>query len=185
MDDKRIVSLFWDRSESAISETQRKYGAYCHTVAYRILESHEDSEECVNDTFLKAWNAIPPHKPEKLSAFLGKITRNLALDRYEKKWAQKRGGQVELALEELAECLPSPDSTAPMSEELILKEAINAFLASLPQTTRIIFMRRYWYLCSVREIAESFSMTESNVKVLLMRTRNKMKIYLEQKGVQL
>ena len=185
MEDEKIVELYLERSETAISETQKKYGRYCFTVAYNVLYSKEDAEECVNDTFEKAWNSIPPQKPRIFSAFLGAITRNLALDRYEQSHAKKRYSPAETALEELGECIPAAEDGADISDTLALKDAINGFLASLPKRTRIVFMRRYWYFCSVSEIAEGMGMTEANVKVLLLRTRKKFKAYLEKEGITL
>ena len=183
MEDQRIVELYWERSEDAITETQKKYGRYCHIIAYNILYSDEDAEECVNDTYLKAWDAMPPHKPERLSTFLGKITRNLALDRYSRSRAQKRVAVgTELILGELEECIPDAGA-ADVSEEMILRDAINGFLGSLPKQTRILFLRRYWYLCSIKEIARDFAMTENRVKVTLLRTRTKFKAYLEKEGI--
>ena len=185
MEDNKIVDLYWERSEAAVLETQRKYGRYCHYIAYNILYSDEDAEECVNDTYIKAWNAMPPHKPERLSAFLGKITRNTALDHYSYLSAKKRSGNTALVLDELAECIPDPKSETSLSDEIALKNAINGFLESLPKQTRIIFMRRYWYLSPIKEIAHDYSLTESSVKVTLHRTRNKFKEYLEKEGILL
>jgi len=185
MDDKQIVDLYWERSESAIKETQRKYGKYCHSIAYAILYSSEDAEECVNDTLLRAWGAIPPAKPSRLSTFLGKITRNLALDRYDKNTAQKRLGPVELVLDELSECIPDADSSLDPIDKIALGDAINAFLAGLPQKTRQIFLRRYWFLSPVRDIARDTDMSESAVKASLMRTRESFKAYLEKEGIVL
>ncbi len=182
MDDTRIVELYWERSQSAVEQTHLKYGKYCHTIAYNILYSNEDAEECVNDTYVRAWSAMPPHKPNNLSGFLGRITRNLALDRYDRRRAAKRSGNTELALEELAECIPNGESSLSVSDAVVLKDAINGFLASLPKNTRIIFMRRYWYLCSITEIAKGMGMSESNVKVSLMRTRKLFREYLEKEG---
>lgn len=183
MEDNKIVDLYWERSEAAVLETQKKYGRYCHYIAYHILYSDEDAEECVNDTYIKAWNAMPPHRPERLSSFLGKITRNTALDYYSYLNAGKRSGNTTLVLDEMAECIPDPRSEAPLSDEIALKNAINGFLASLPKQTRIIFMRRYWYLSSIKEIANDYRLSESNVKVTLHRTRNKFKEYLEKEGI--
>ena len=185
VEDKKIVELYWDRSERAIAETQTKYGRYCHSIAYNVLYSNEDAEECVNDTYVKAWNAMPPHQPTRLSTFLGKITRNLALDRYSQRRAQKRVVPgTELILDELAECIPSGEGSD-MSDELILRDAVNGFLASLPKQTRVIFVRRYWYLSPVSDIARDLGLTESNVKVTLLRTRNKFKAYLEKEGIMI
>jgi RNA polymerase sigma-70 factor (ECF subfamily) len=185
MDDQQIVDLYWKRDESAIAETQKKYGKYCHTIAYAILHSHEDAEECVNDTYLRAWGAIPPAKPGRLSTFLGKITRNLSLDRYEKNTAQKRSGPVELVLDELCECIPDADSALDPIDMIALGDAINAFLGGLPQKTRQIFLRRYWYMSPVKEIARDMGMSEGTVKVSLMRTRESFKAYLEKEGIVL
>ena len=182
MDDRAIIELYNQRDENAIGETQKKYGRYCHTIAYNILHSNEDSEECVNDTYLKVWNCIPPKMPQRFCAFIGRITRNTALDRYTQRSAQKRDAGVELVLDELAECVSS-EMTGDVSDELILKTAINAFLGSLPRRTRIIFMRRYFYLLPIKEIAEGLSMSESNVKVTLMRTREKFREHLENEGI--
>ena len=186
MDDKKILDLYWMRSEAAISETANKYGKYCHSLAFNISRNHEDSQECVNDVYLKAWKAMPPQRPNRLSVFLGKITRNLSLNRYKKQTAEKRGcGQVPLELDELQECIPAADSTEQAIDDLALAEALNQFLASLPPETRKIFMRRYWYISSIQEIAEDFHMGESKVKMLLLRTRNKLKLFLEKEGILL
>lgn len=184
MDDRMIVDLYWERSETAISETEKKYGKYCHTIAYRILHSKEDAEECVNDTYSAAWEAMPPHKPNRLSTFLGKLTRNIALNRYLHDHAEKRFAPTELILHEVEEILPDPASED-TADEITLKDAINGFLASLPQQTRIIFVRRYWYLSRVKEIARDLGLTESNVKVILLRTRNQFKAYLKKEGIEL
>ena len=179
MDDRQIIALYNERSEAALSETAKKYGRYCRTVAYNILMNEEDSEECVNDTWLKAWEAIPPRCPDSLAAFLGKITRNLALNRYKHKNREKRGGgRTMLVLEELAECVPGADSTEEAVEEALLTEVLNGFLAELPTEKRKIFMRRYWYLSSVREIAEEYGLSESKVKMTLLRLRSKLKTVL-------
>lgn len=160
VEDKKIVELYWERSETAIIETQKRYGRYCHYIAYNILYSHEDAEECVNDTYIKTWNALPPHRPERLTAFLGKITRNMALDRYLSDRTKKRGGgQTEAVLDELAECVPDEKSSSCMADELALREAINGFLGLLPAQKRMIFLRRYWYMSSVKEIAEDYGLT--------------------------
>lgn len=184
MDDSKIVELYFSRNEEAITRTQLKYGRYCQSIAYGILRSDEDAKECENDTYLRAWNAIPPQRPLRLSAFLGRITRNLALDRYDVSTAKKRAAADPLPLDEIAECVPDTSDT-PMSDENALREAINGFLGSLPTRTRIVFMRRYWYFSTVEEIARDLEMSESNVKVTLMRTRTRFKEYLTRKGIQL
>ena len=183
MEDSKIIELYWSRSEQAIAETESKYGKYCHRIAFNILYSEEDAEECVNDTYLRAWEAMPPHRPQILSSFLGKITRNLSLDRYDALRAKKRSSNTELALDEIGECIPDAYSDMPISEEIVLKDAINGFLRALPTRTRVIFLRRYFYLCSISDIAEGLEMSESNVKVTLSRTRAKFKAYLEKEGI--
>lgn len=184
MEDKEILNLYFSRSESAISETAKKYGTYCLRIANNILHNTEDSEECVNDTYMRAWNAIPPHHPMKLRTFLGKITRNLSLNRYQTYQTQKRGiGQVPLALEELAECIPAHETVEQAIGTLTLTELLNNFLADLPSEPRKIFMRRYWYFHTTKEIAKDFGISEGKVKVSLSRSRSKLKKYLEEEGV--
>ena len=186
MEDRQIIALYNERSEAALSETADKYGRYCRTIAYNILQNKEDSEECVNDTWLKAWESIPPQCPERLSAFLGKITRNLALNRYKHNTREKRGGgQTMLVLEELTECIPGTDGTEEMVNEALLTEVLNGFLAELPMEKRKIFMRRYWYLSSVKELAADFGLSESNVKMTLLRLREKLRQVLEKEGILL
>lgn len=186
MEDSKIIALYWKRSEEAITQTEYKYGNYCRSISFHILQDEEDAKECVNDTYVKAWNAMPPQKPARLAAFLGKITRNLSLHRYEKRSAQKRGsGEMALALEELGECVSSREGTEQVIDAAILTEVINHFLASLSKEHRKIFMRRYWYLSSIKEIAEDYHMTESKVKMVLLRTRNELKLQLEKEGISL
>jgi RNA polymerase sigma-70 factor (ECF subfamily) len=184
VEDNRIVELYLERSETAIAETQKKYGKYCHYIAYNILNSNSDAEECVNDTYLKVWDSIPPQKPKLLKSFIGRIARNLALDRYDREHALKRRANTDLALEEIGECVPEDDGRE-LSDEIALRDAINGFLESLPEETRIIFMRRYWYLSPVGHIAGDLGLSVSNVKVILMRTRKKLKAYLEKEGINL
>ena len=186
MDDIQIIELYHERSETAISETAKKYGKYCYTIAYHILYNEQDSEECVSDTYLRTWEVIPPQYPNKFSAFLGKITRNLALNRYRYYVSQKRGrGQVTLALEELQECVPASDSIERVVEEKYLIEIMNRFLHDLHKEKRMIFLRRYWYLSSIQEIAADYGMSESKVKMTLFRVRNKLKQVLEKEGIAL
>lgn len=186
MDDSDIVELFFDRSEQAISETGKKYGRYCYSIAYNILHNREDAEECVNDTWLRTWNSILPKRPCRLQTYLGKITRHLALNKLEKSHALRRGrGQVPLVLDELAECIPDARSSADPAEDIFIRELLDRFLADLPVVTRNIFVRRYWYMSSVKEIAREYHLTESNVTVTLFRTRKKLKKYLEKEGIDL
>ena len=160
-----------------------KYGKFCYTIAHNILHSREDAKECINDTWHNAWRAIPPEKPKKLQCFFGRITRNLALDRYGYNKAQKRNADVQLAIDEFWECIPNKD--APIEDAYLLKELIDKFLGSLDNRSRIIFLRRYWYACSVQEIARSMDLTEGHISTILHRTRSKFKAYLEQEGVSL
>lgn len=184
MEDKQIVELYWARSEQAITETDQKYGKYCYYIAHNILKNHEDSEECVNETYWKAWGLMPPKQPQKLSAFLGKITRNLSINKYNLLHTQKRGeGQFPIALEELQECIPSGENVEQAVENEELAEIFNRFLEMLPVEKRKVFMRRYWYFSPIKEIAEEYGMSESKIKMLLMRTRKEFKNYLEMEGV--
>lgn len=185
MEDKEIVELLWSRSEEAIQETSKKYGKYCYSIAYGILQSHEDAKECVNDVYYQLWDIVPPQKPEQLSTFIGKITRNLALNKWEYYNAKKRGmGEVPLVLEELQECISNGNHVEDIVDKLYLEEVFNDFLATLSKEKRIIFMRRYWYLSSIKEIAKDFCMSESKVKMLLLRLRKEFGEFLENEGVQ-
>ena len=181
MEDEKIVMLYWERDENAIRETEQKYGKYCYTIAYNILHSREDSDECVNDTWSGAWDAMPPEKPTKLQSFLARITRNIAIDRLRYDVAQKRGAEVESAIDEYWECIPNKD--APIEDEFLLKQAINGFLATLDIRTRVIFMRRYWYSMSVKDIASGMHLSESHVSVILHRTRSKFRDHLTKGGI--
>lgn len=184
MDDKKIIELYFERSEQAISETAKKYGRYCHYIAFQILHNEEDSEECVNDTYFRAWNAIPPKRPERLRTFLGKITRNLSLNKWEKQTAQKRGsGQTEQVLEELMECIPADNNVEKVIEDKYILEILNDFLDKLPADKRKLFVRRYFYLSSIKEIAKDYGLSESKVTVTLFRTRKMLKEVLEKEGV--
>ncbi|MBR2613054.1 MAG: sigma-70 family RNA polymerase sigma factor [Clostridia bacterium] len=181
MEDDRIVQLYLERNESAIAETEAKYGKYCYAIAYNILHSHLDSEECLDDTWLGAWRSIPPKRPSRLQYFLARITRNIAIDRYRRDSAEKRNAIVDSAIDEYWECIPSPG--AEIDDELALKSAINGFLASLEKRNRIIFMRRYWYSMSIEAIAKGMNLSVSNVSVILHRTRERFKAYLTKEGI--
>lgn len=186
MDDKKIVELFWERSEAAIYETADKYGGYCQYISYNILHNYEDAQECVNDTYLKAWKAIPPHRPNRLSTFLGKITRNLSLNRLKKYTAEKRGfGQAEIALAEMEDCIPATGSVDEAIDEKFLAESINVFLSGLPKIKRQIFVRRYWYMSSIQDISAEYGMSESKIISMLFRIRAKLKLHLEKEGIAL
>lgn len=182
MDDRKIIELFFERSEKAIDETEKKYGRYISAVASSILASKEDTEEVVNDTYLRAWNSIPPNKPNKLGAFLATIARNLALDRYAARRGERENVAAEAVLDELADCLS--DSTAlSLVDEFALKQAVNSFLSSLDEKTRVVFMRRYWYMMPIARIAFMSGMSESNVKTTLHRTRKAFREHLEKEGI--
>lgn len=186
MKDREIIDLYWERKETAISATAEKYGKYCHSISYNILHNHEDAEECVNDTYLGAWKSIPPQRPECLSAYLGKITRNFSLNYFKQYTAEKRGGgQTEAVLSELEDCIPAETDVEQAIDEMILVKSINRFLREQPEQKRNIFIRRYWYLCPIRDIAENYGMSESKVASLLFRMRNKLKTHLEKEGITL
>ena len=180
LEDAAIISLYWRRDAQAIPATAEKYGSYCTAVARNILRDQRDTEECVNDTYLRAWNAMPPHRPAVLSAFLGKITRNLALNRHRKDAAEKRGGgEADAVFEELAHVVSHQDTPESDLDRRELLGAINEFLAALPDTKRRIFVCRYWYFDSITEIAERFGFGQSKVKMMLLRTRGKLLAQLE------
>jgi RNA polymerase sigma-70 factor (ECF subfamily) len=183
MDDNSILDLYFTRAESAISETAKKYGKYCLSIAENILGDTSDAEECVNDTYFKAWEAIPPKRPPSLRLFLGKITRNLSLNRFKGKNTQKRGGEFSVALSELEDCLPALENTEAEFDAKSAGAAISEFLNTLDQENRVMFVRRYWFGDSVKSVAVRFNATEAKVKSNLFRTRSKMKIFLDSKGV--
>lgn len=186
MQDTEILDLYWKRDEHAIAETQKSYGNYCYSIAYHILHTHEDSEECVNDTWLRAWKAIPPTRPQRLSLFLGTITRNLSFDRWKyKNTLKRRSGEMELALDELAECVPAAGTTEDAVAEAELQRSLNRFLGTLKERDRNVFLRRYWYAEEYSEIAERYDMKLNTVKTTLFRIRGKLKTHLEQEGVVL
>ena len=183
MQDNEIVDLYWARSEDAISQTNVKYGSYCRGIALHILRSREDSEECVSDTWLKTWESIPPQRPVRLGAYVGRITRNLSLNRLKAMRRQKRGGgEVIAALEELDETLPSPFSVEEDVDARELAALLDRFLDELSSENRNIFLQRYWYFCSVGEIASACSVSQSKVKMSLLRSRNRLKKYLQGEG---
>lgn len=186
MNDSQIVALYFDRDQRAIEETAAKYGNYCYAIAYNILQNREDAEEAVSDTYLGAWDAIPPHKPAVLSAFLGKIARRTALKRWERNCTQKRGGgEMALALEELSEIIPDRNTPERSMEDADLTCILNDFLRSLPKQERAVFVCRYWYLDSIADIAARFSFSQSKVKSMLARTRMKLRHTLNKEGITL
>lgn len=186
MEDKAILDLYFARNELAITETDRKYGGYCYSIANRILSSHEDTEETVSDTYWQAWNCIPPQRPNFLKLFLAKITRNLALNRWQKQSAAKRGGgEVELVLEELAGCIPGNEQVDNQLNAKELAQAIRLFLDSLPTRDQDIFLQRYFYFDDAQIIADRYRIKRTNVNLILSRTRSKLKTYLAQEGYYL
>lgn len=180
MSDEEIIDLYWRRQEKAIYETDKKYGKYCNTISFNILQNKEETKECVNDTYLKVWNNIPPQRPNIFKAYIGKIARNLAINLYERKKAKKRDYTLEVALEELNECVLANDSVEKELDYNELVYALNNFLSKLPQEKRKIFIERYWYLYSIKEISLKNEISESNVKTILLRIRNQLKNYLEE-----
>ncbi len=183
MEDFEIVEMYWDRNENAIAQTDRKYGKYCRKIAYSILYNREDTEESVNDTWLQAWNSIPPQRPEKLSAYLGKLCRNISINLYEKLNALKRGGEnTDACLDEMAEVVGQASDVEEHLDLSLLTDCINVFLSRCDKETRTIFVQRYWYMLSVKEIAKENRITESKVKMNLSRCREKLKTFLQEEG---
>lgn len=186
MEDERILELYWQRDESAIRETERKYGRYLTKIAYGILANAEDSQESVNDTYLGAWNSIPPHRPCVLSAYLAKITRRCSIDIFRRRHREKRQGcEYALSLDELEDCLTAGDSLMETVELGELTQAIENYLRSLDQEARTAFIARYFFLDSIREIAACHHMSESKLKSLLFRTRKGLREYLSKEGFTL
>ena len=180
MSDSEIVHRFFERDESVLITVATRYGAYCHRIAHNILHNEQDAEECVNDTWARAWGSIPPQEPQCLLAFLGKITRRLALDRYRNVHAQKRGGKEMITVLEEWEGVLPPELSA---EHIDLKTALDRFLLYLPAPRRRVFVQRYWYMLPVKEIARNNGLRESNVKMQLLRTREALKVFLEKEGI--
>lgn len=186
MEDNQIIDLYFNRNEQAIAETSAKYGNYCSSIAKNILNNWEDAEECVNDTYLKAWEVIPPTRPTVFKAFLGRITRNLSFNLYKKMNADKRGnGQIAVVLDELAECVSGNSDPYEEYDGKVLLDAINAFLEKLPQDKRIMFVCRYWYSDSVTDIAKRCGVSENTVSVALNRLRKRLHDYLLERGFEL
>lgn len=178
-----IVDLYWERSERAISETKIKYAALLQAISYKILQNYEDTQECENDTYMRAWNNIPPTRPENLGAYLAKIIRNLSISRFRQKVAIKRGRyDVELSIEELEECIPNRCSVEEELDVILFKEIINEFLDSLPKEKRVVFMKRYWACYSVKEIAKQINEKEKKVTNILYQCRLQLKVELEKRG---
>lgn len=185
MEDREIIELFNARSESAITHTDEKYGHYCRSIAFHILQNDEDTEDCVNDTYFRVWNAIPPQCPACLRVFLGRIARNVSFDVFRRYRAEKRAGdQLPLVLDELSECIPARDTTEALVDQATLTELLDRFLDSLPAREKWVFSRRYWNTDSVKDIANTLGLTENNVKVMLHRTRQKLLCELKKEGFE-
>lgn len=183
MEDTRIVDLYWARSEKAIEETSAKYGNYCYSIAFNILANAEDADESVNDTYLNAWNSMPPHRPAILSTFLGKITRRVSIDKWRRQTAEKRGnGEIMLVLDELSDCIPGSQGVEHDIEAAELAKVINDFVMSLPPMERRIFICRYWYFDQVSAISRQFGFSQSKVKMILHRQRKKLLDHLEREA---
>lgn len=186
MDDSAIIDLYWQRQETAIEATAAKYGSFLSAISRNILHNTDDAEECVNDTYLRAWNAIPPQRPSALKVWLGRITRNLSLDRWRKSSAQKRSGNdTTILLGELDTCIPDPAAIDRHLDSETIAAVLSAFLRRQPQRNRAIFLQRYWYGASISEIACSMRCSESAVKLSLFRTRTALRNTLEQEGITL
>lgn len=186
MSDETIIDLFWKRDENAIKETDRKYGRYCSTVSMSILHNELDAEECVNDAYLSLWNSIPPHRPQVLRTFLGRIVRNLSINRHKSTHRQGYNRYMDVSLEELMEelgdCFPSDDDmTNTLSKEI--KEHLQAFMEEQDALNRKLFVGRYWYSYSLSMLAGSYGLTEGAVEIRLRRTRKKLKKYLNERGI--
>ncbi len=183
MEDEMIIKLFWTRDETAIKETKSKYGKYCHRIANNILHNKEDAEECENDTYLDAWNIMPPSRPFVLSAFLGAITRRIAIDRWRRREADKRKSSATVSLTELEDCIPSDKTIDDAIEASTLADLLSAFLRELPEAESDVFLRRYWYCDSIEAICYRYGYTASKTKMMLKRTRDKLKLKLEKEGI--
>lgn len=183
MEDSQIIELYWQRSESAIAETSHKYGKLCRRIAMNIVGNYSDAEECENDTYIAVWNAIPPTRPNIFAAFLSRIARNIALNRYEYNKAQKRNNEFDLILSELEECIADKNTVEKNLEEGMLADIIDDFLTGLSKEKRVIFVRRYWYSDNVKEIARRMRISESKVKTVLFRTRKELQEYLAQRDI--
>ena len=182
MEDYRIVDMYWDRDEGAIAESDKKYGRMLNSLSFALLSSREDAEECVNDTYIDAWNAMPAARPDNLGAFLSKITRRISIDRFRKQHRQKRGGIDNLTLE-LTDCIPSSESVESEYENGRLKETLDSFLYSLDREKRVMFVRRYFYSHSIDQISEQMNISVAKVKTTLFRIRKSLKEYLEKEGM--
>lgn len=183
MEDLQIIELYWRRDEQAITETDGKYGPFCHRLAMNILRSFQDSEECVSDTYQKTWETIPPQKPDSLRAYLGRIVRNLSISRYRALHAQKRYSGLEVLLSELEDCVPTPDNVQRTVEAGELSGLIAAWLETWGEEDRALFLRRYWNGESVKELARAVGVSPNAMTKRLLRLRESLRVYLEREGV--
>ena len=183
MEDERIIGMYFERDEGAVTQTAIKYGAYCYTVSYAILACREDCEECVNDTYMRAWNSIPPTRPKNFKMFLAKIARNLSFDRWRAKNAAKRGGEVAACREELSECIASGESASDAVIADELAAAVNTFLRTLPERDCNVFLRRYFFSDTIQSIASKYGISENNVSLIMTRSRKKLKKHLISEGL--
>ena len=186
MDDRRIVELFLERSEEAILETDIKYGRYCHKIAFNVLGNDEDSEECVNDAYMRAWGSIPPNEPDSMASYIGRITRNLTLDKLRQKQSDKRGnGEVPVVLDELAECVSGHDELERRQDSAEIAAAIDSFLDELNSMERGVFMRRYWMMEPIADVANRYDISVSKTTTMLFRLRNRLKKHFMKEGIPL
>ena len=183
MEDREIIDLYWRREETAISETDRKYGALCRAIARNVLDSREDAEECVNDAYHRAWTSMPPQRPDHLGAWLGRVVRNLALNRWSRDHSQKRGGGMTLLLSELEDCIPNGSTVEGELENARLGEVLSAWLGGLPREDRVLFLRRYWYGQPLNRLAEEWGMSPGKLAQRMYRLRLRLKAYLEQEEI--
>ena len=185
MEDSVIIELYWQRNEQAIAETQTKYGAFCYSIAMNLLRLPEDAEECVSDTWHAAWNAMPPQRPEKLRAWLGRVTRNLSLSRWNRNHRDKRSGGIPELLEELEDCLPAPETAEGALEARELRRAVDAWLGGLRKEERILFLARYWNGLSLQELAHCRGLRPEKLSLKLFRLRKSLRAFLEKEGYTL
>lgn len=185
MEDKQIIELYWNRKEDAIKESDLKYGKLLHHISFRILSNHQDSEECVNDTYCKMWEVVPPQRPKSLCAYMGRIVRNLSINRWYEKRAQKRGCNADILLSELSDCIPSMNTVEAEVDENELTNLINRWLSNLSQEDRVLFLRRYWYGDSVKELAKECGTKENSMAGRIYQLRQKLKAELIKEGISI
>lgn len=182
MEDEAIIQLYFERSEQAIAETAEKYKGYCGSIAHRVLHNPEDEEECLNDTWIKTWQSIPPKRPSCLRVFLGTITRNLSISKL-RTVSRRKEREARQICEELQACLCNQHKEEERTESIVIVNALNRFLRDQPPEQQTMFVRRYWYFCSVKELAAMYNVSESKVKMSLLRSRERLKMILEQEGI--